>query len=209
MKEITYEELLEANKQLHTVDVKGKGYVEVHQRVKAFRMVYPQGRIITDLLSNIDGVAIMKATVMNEDGDILATGTAYEKESNGYINKTSYIENLETSCVGRALGFAGFGIDASIASAEEVDIAIQEQEKNADKPKYENQKTVIDEQGREKRVVLCTISQMETINDLFKEFPDKLENILKKKNLNSLREMTKKDAEDLIIRINTKKEETK
>ena len=51
-----------------------------------------------------------------------------EKESTSYINKTSYIENCETSAVGRALGMAGFGIDTSVASYEEVSNAIAQQE---------------------------------------------------------------------------------
>ena len=58
----------------------------------------------------------------------LGSGTAYEKEDSTFINTTSYIENCETSAVGRALGFAGFGIDVSIASAEEVGNAILNQE---------------------------------------------------------------------------------
>lgn len=58
---------------------------------------------------------------------VLGTGTAYEKEGSTFINKTSYIENCETSAVGRALGMAGFGIDTSIASAEEVQNAIANQ----------------------------------------------------------------------------------
>ena len=60
---------------------------------------------------------------------MLGTGTAYEKESSTFINKTSYIENCETSAVGRALGMAGFGIDTSVASAEEVKNAINNQTK--------------------------------------------------------------------------------
>ena len=36
------------------------------------------------------------------------------------INKTSYVENCETSAVGRALAMLGIGIDTSIASANEV-----------------------------------------------------------------------------------------
>jgi hypothetical protein len=57
----------------------------------------------------------------------LATGYAQEKESSSFINKTSYIENCETSAVGRALGFCGFGIDVSVASYEEVANAINNQ----------------------------------------------------------------------------------
>lgn len=123
-----YLDLAIANEQIRTTDIKGKGYAEVNQRIKAFRMVYPQGSIITDIVSIEDGVIIMKATVTDTEGNILGTGTAYEKEDSTFINKTSYIENCETSAVGRALGIAGFGIDVSVASAEEVQNAIQNQE---------------------------------------------------------------------------------
>lgn len=90
-------------------------------------MVYPQGEIVTELLSNENGTCVFKAIVNDNEGKNLATGTAYEKEGSSFINKTSYIENCETSAVGRALGIAGFGIDTSIASAEEVANAMQQQ----------------------------------------------------------------------------------
>ena len=124
---IKYLDIAIANESLTPVDIKGKSYMEVNQRIKAFRMVYPQGSIITDMISNIDGVCVFKASVISEDGVVLATGTAYEKENSSFINKTSYIENCETSAIGRALGIAGFGIDVSVASAEEVQNAINNQ----------------------------------------------------------------------------------
>ena len=116
----TYEELVKANALIKTTDVKGKEYAEVSQRVKAFRSLYPEGCIMTEILSNENGVVVMQATCYSDNEHVLSTGLAYEKEGSSYINKTSYIENCETSAVGRALGFAGFGIDTSIASAEEV-----------------------------------------------------------------------------------------
>ena len=123
----TWEDLVKANASIKTTAIKGKEYAEVPQRVKAFRMVYPMGRISTEMLSLEDGVCVMKAYIYSGD-DLLATGTAYEKEGSTFINKTSYIENCETSAVGRALGFAGFGSDVSIASAEEVQNAMLQQE---------------------------------------------------------------------------------
>lgn len=117
----TYEDIVKANATIKMTDVgRGKEYAEVPQRVKAFRMLYPNGSLTSEIISLENGVVIMKATACDENGQILGTGHAYEKEGNGFINKTSYIENCETSAVGRALGFAGFGIDASIASAEEI-----------------------------------------------------------------------------------------
>jgi len=124
---MTFKDLQEANKQIQTTDIKGKQYAEVNQRIKAFRMCYPEGFIKTELLADADGVCLMRAEVGFGDR-ILGTGTAYEKESSSYINKTSYIENCETSAVGRALGMAGFGIDTSVASFEEVSNAIAQQE---------------------------------------------------------------------------------
>lgn len=133
----TFEQLQKANETIKTTDIKGKAYAEVPQRIKAFRMIYPDGFIKTEIISNENGVCVMRAIVgyERESGErILGTGTAYEKESANYINKTSYIENCETSAVGRALGMAGFGIDTSVASFEEVQNAIAQQEAMKKKP---------------------------------------------------------------------------
>ena len=128
---IKYEDIENVNEKLKTTDIKGKDYVEVNQRVKAFRMLYPEGIIDNRLASNIAGVCVFKAQVgyYEEDGCVrwLATGYAYEKEDSTFINKTSYIENCETSAVGRALGMLSLGIGTSIASAEEVVNAINNQ----------------------------------------------------------------------------------
>lgn len=112
---------------MKTIDIKGKAYVEVNERVKHFLENYKDWSIETELLSNGDGVCVFKAIVKDQDGNVKATGHAYEKENSSYINKTSYIENCETSAVGRALGFLGIGIDASIASADEVINAMNNQ----------------------------------------------------------------------------------
>ena len=121
---ITFEDIKKANKQLETVNIKGKDYVQVNDRVKAFRSVCPGGVIETEMVYYEGGRVMFKATVKDQDDRILATGYAEEKEGSTMINKTSFIENCETSAVGRALGFAGIGIDGSMASAEEVATAI-------------------------------------------------------------------------------------
>lgn len=126
---ITFEQIKQANESIKTTDIKGKEYAEVNQRIKAFRMCFPNGSISTEILFLADGIVTIRATVCNEEGQILGTGTAQEKETSSFINKTSYIENCETSAVGRALGMCGFGIDTSVASAEEVQNAIHNQEK--------------------------------------------------------------------------------
>ncbi len=145
---ITFEQLKKANESIVTTaierkdsktgNISRKDYAEVNQRIKAFRMVYPTGQIVTEMLSNENGICVFRAMVYGETEKLLATGTAYEKETSSFINKTSYIENCETSAVGRALGMAGFGIDVSVASYEEVANAIENQEqdkKPTEKPK--------------------------------------------------------------------------
>lgn len=132
---MTFEELTKANATIKHTDIgKGKEYAEVNQRIKAFRMLMPNGSIETEMLSWVDGIVVFKATVKNEDGKIIGTGTAYEKEGSSFINKTSAVENCETSSVGRALAMCGIGIDLSIASYEEVANAkLNQEEKQAQK----------------------------------------------------------------------------
>lgn len=120
---ITFEQLQKANEATKSTDIGKKDYVEVNQRIKAFRMLFPNGLIDTEIASLENGVCIFRAKVFDEEGKLLGTGTAYEKENSTFINKTSYIENCETSAVGRALAMLGIGIEASVASKEEVENA--------------------------------------------------------------------------------------
>lgn len=124
---MTYNELVKVNSEIKTTDIKGKNYAEVNERIKAFRKLYPNGTISTEIVSHENGVVIIKAIATDENGSILGTGHAYEKEGSTFINKTSYIENAETSAVGRCLGMVGIGIDTSVASYEEVANAIEQQ----------------------------------------------------------------------------------
>lgn len=126
---ITYEDLVRANDGIKTVPIKGKEYAQVNDRVKAFRQICPSGTIETDIIAMDDGIVTMKAVIKDGDGKVLGTGLAQEKETSSYINKTSYIENCETSAVGRALGFIGIGVDGSMCSAEELVNAVTNQNK--------------------------------------------------------------------------------
>lgn len=120
--------IAKANEGIRTTDIKGKSYAEVNQRIKAFRLVHPSGCITTEIVSMENEAVTMKASVFDEQNHLLGTGFAQEKENSTFINKTSYIENCETSAIGRALGMCGYGVDVSVASAEEVQNAIHNQQ---------------------------------------------------------------------------------
>ena len=125
---MNFEDLQKANKTIKTIDLKNNAYAEVNQRIKAFRMLFPMGTIETSIISLENGICTMQAIIKDENDHVLGTGTAQEKENSSFINKTSYIENCETSAVGRALAMCGIGIDTSVASYEEVANAIENQQ---------------------------------------------------------------------------------
>lgn len=114
---------------MKTVDIKGKDYVMVNERIKYFRENFEGYRLTSDIISMENGEITMKASVIDNQGNLVATGHASEKETNGFINKFSYVENCETSAWGRALANFGIGIDSSVASADEVANAIKNQTK--------------------------------------------------------------------------------
>lgn len=127
--------LADVNSRLRRIKIKGSEYVTVPQRVAGFWELYPEGHITTEFLVLTKEWAVCRATVWDTVDTVLATGTAYEEHVAGTgVNATSYIENCETSAVGRALGLAGIGSIESIASADEVAGAISQQEAAKRKP---------------------------------------------------------------------------
>ena len=118
---LNYEALEKVSRNLDAIEMAdGKRYVTVSQRVKGFRQVLPSGSIQTKILKLSNGECIMQATIYDEEGRTLSTGIACEVEGSSSINATSYIENCETSAVGRALAMLGIGSETSISSYDEV-----------------------------------------------------------------------------------------
>ena len=132
---------------MKTINIHGKEYVEVNERIKHFREFYKDWSLTSEI-ERLEAILInekehimcvFKSCVYSPDGLLKSTGHAYEILGSTYINKTSFIENCETSANGRALGNLGIGIDTSVASADEVNLAILQHEKK-EKPKLDKQK---------------------------------------------------------------------
>ena len=113
---------------MKSITIKGKEYIPVNERVKEFRAKYPEYTVLSEIVSLDENSVVMVARVYDPNGTVVANGYAQEDRNASNINKTSYVENCETSAVGRALGMFGIGIDASMASADEVANAIERQE---------------------------------------------------------------------------------
>lgn len=124
---ISYEQITAVNQNLPRMDIKGKNYSMVSARIQGFRSLFPTGTITTDIIQMNEDMVVMKATVMDEEGRVLATGTAFEEKGASFINRTSYLENAETSAVGRALGFLGIGSEEQMCSADELANALKNQ----------------------------------------------------------------------------------
>lgn len=115
---------------MKTVNIKGKEYITVNERLIHFRKeaAYNGWRIVEDLVSLDDKEGVFKATILDPEGNEMVSAHAQEYRDSSYINKTSFLENGFTSALGRALGYLGIGLDTSIASADEVGNAVANQD---------------------------------------------------------------------------------
>lgn len=116
--------------------IRGKEYMEVKDRVMVFRKNNPEWAIITQIIENNEatGSIIFKVTIEDENGRIRGTGHAHEfkDDKTSMVNKTSHLENCETSAIGRALASLGIGVESSYATYDEVMIAMDKQDRMED-----------------------------------------------------------------------------
>ena len=128
---------------LKTIDIQGKPYVEVSERINHFRnsSEYKGWGMETMIESQNDKNITMRCVIKNQEGSIISSGIAQEVAGSSFINKGSHVENCETSAVGRALGNLGIGTETSVASYDEVSNAKLNQNKQTkvipmNKPKW-------------------------------------------------------------------------
>lgn len=196
---------------LKTIKIRGKNYVEVNERIKYFRENYKGWSLTSELIELTENRCVIKASVTDEKDKVIATGIAYEVMGSTNVNKTSFIENCETSAWGRALGNLGIGIDTSIASAFEVNNAIKQQDskpKTKEKLNDSKYQAMIVALGDGKIDVVkermnnykLTKKQKETLNKLIKENIKNLCSFnLKKKEINEAGKIELKEKKLAVI----------
>ena len=97
-------------------------YAEVAERLPLFWKDCPRGRIVTELVVDDGTRIVMRAELYADIGDTVPTTTGYAEEVRGssMVNKTSALENCETSAIGRALANYQFQGSKKRASLEEM-----------------------------------------------------------------------------------------
>ena len=99
----------------------GKKYTQVVHRMEAFRKMHgTEFGVDTHILVYDGQRVVVKANITNMDGAVIGSGMAEEIRGQGNVNKTSALENCETSAVGRALASLGLA-GGEYASANEMD----------------------------------------------------------------------------------------
>lgn len=117
------------------VNIHGKEYETVALRVQRFREAHGMDySLTTEVLHRSEQCVVMIARILDGNGRIIATGHAEEYRTSSSINKTSALENCETSAIGRALAAFGMG-GTEFASADEVANAITKKQPAQPEPK--------------------------------------------------------------------------
>ena len=150
-----------------SVMIHGKEYKTVAERVAEIHKDHNGNLTIkTEIVENDDTIVIMKATIFVSDNFFI--GHAMEKYGSTMINKTSALENCETSAIGRALASAGYG-GSEFASADEVANAIAQQNNHkVVKPKTPASMVITDKQiNFLKKLAESSVVTSEEKNKLF------------------------------------------
>ena len=157
-------------KDLKSINIKGKEYVEVNERLRYFRQNYKYYSLESEVIEKTDTSIMIRAIIKDANDRIIATGLAEEVKGSTFINKTSYVENCETSAWGRALGNLGIGIETSVASYEEVVNAISQQKtkkKKLSKDEFKQALVAIEEKRYDRNKLIdnydLTANQLKTL----------------------------------------------
>ena len=131
--------------------IKGKPYVQVNERVLHLRENFGDKDEMFGIKTKVvewdkeNKEIIIQAWITDQRGRIVGSGIAHEWQGdpNSFVNSTSYVENCETSAIGRALAAFGIGIEDSYASANEVQDAIKKQDQKKEKKVRRRRKNLL------------------------------------------------------------------
>ena len=170
------------------INIHGKKYVLVKDRIIYFNEKYPDGSIQTELLSEPDAkVVVMKAIVYARKGTF--TGHSQAIVGGSGVNATAALENAETSAVGRALAMMGIGVIDSVASVDEIN-----------KATYPT-KVIDTRENAPSAVKMATMPQVKKINTMLSLKGINRDKFKELNKLESLNQLTFKKAHDIIEKL--------
>jgi len=145
-------------------------YETVEQRLTRFWKAHADGRVLTDLVFHDERRFIVKAEIYFDRDDVTPVASGYAEEIVGAspVNRTSALENGETSAIGRALancGFASEGKRPSRTEMEKVERYSKEPRMSPTKPKTYTESEV--KEAEDIMTLLPTVTDIGVLRDLF------------------------------------------
>ena len=110
---------------MKTINIRGKEYVTVNERLKAFRSQFKDYSLIGRIVEQTADSIVFEAQIIDDKGVVRANAFSRETVGKGGVNKFAMLENAETSAWGRALGNFGIGIDTDVCTADELNAKLQ------------------------------------------------------------------------------------
>lgn len=148
---------------MKTINIKGKEYVTVNERLKEFRNVFKDYSLVSEIIELGADFCTMKSTIIDDKGIVRATGYAREVIAKSPINKFAFVENCETSAMGRALGNFGIGIDEAVCTADELLMKLSQDQKLKENAENEAVKSFEKEATQDKRAKTISLKKGEEI----------------------------------------------
>jgi hypothetical protein len=143
-------------------------YATVEERLVKFWQDHPDGAIITEIAHREGDTIIFKAYIYFErGGELVSTGFAEEVKDASPVNKTSYVENAETSSIGRGLANANYAMKKRPSREE-----MQKAERRANTTTATTVTNIVSKTTTDPEapiVALITPQQRETMGKLAKE----------------------------------------
>jgi hypothetical protein len=176
-------------------------YETVDERLHKWFEQNPNARVYTELISWSDTQFIVKASIYKNADDTypIATGYAEERVGSSMVNKTSALENCETSSLGRALANAAVSAKGKRPSATEM----SKVDRQETKPYNHIGGTPFQNEASEKQIAFVkTIVQDAFVNTGWNQKPEAIQFIPEwlgnPRTITSLNDLNKKEASRII-----------
>ena len=199
------------NSETGKVDINGKDYIKIARRVEVLREYFGFNVSIKTKIDHYDeNSALVSAVVSvykNDAWHEVATGHAVERRDSSELNKYSYLENAETSAVGRSLACLGLSGSDEYASSEEVLHSMLKRLSGGDSPNIDGTSNVESKEIKKTKTdkVAASSHQLSYMEKLINQTETKKDTFLKHYNVSDITEMSAGQVDSAILILQKKK----